>query len=202
MKTVSILSLVVAIGLSLTGCNKSSDMNPEERELASKDQTTRDLTHAWMGECEANRKYSIYADIADQEGYPQIARLWRAAAAAEAVHARNHMKALGMMKPTIDNLQNAVEDEQYEFTVMYPKFIKTAQEAGRTEAAQSMEYAFEVEQGHYQLFLADLEDLKKGVKPADTVYWVCSVCGNTIPTTPPDVCNVCDSPKDRFFEVK
>ena len=204
LKRVYVASLYLALIL-LVGCKENaveSKEGAEAEDIQAKDQTTKDLLYALSGESQANRKYRAFAKVADQEGYPGIARLWRAAAAAEAIHAKNHMKALGMIKSTEKNLSGAVEGEQNEFTTMYPRFIKTAEEAGRKDAALSMERAFKVEQLHYKMFLADLDDLKKSMKPADTYYWVCSVCGNTVADAPQEICSICGSPKNKFFEVK
>jgi rubrerythrin len=199
----SYVLFVLAIMISLTSCQNNSEIsNPETEEDQTSDQTTKDLRYALAGECQANRKYIAFAEIADSQGYPGIARLWRAAAAAEAIHARNHMKALGMLKSTEENLTGAVEGEQGEFSTMYPTFIATAEKAGRSDAAQSFDRAFKVEQIHYKLFLADLNELKKGEQPPAINYWVCSICGNTVPETPPNVCDICGSPKNKFFEVK
>lgn len=173
-----------------------------EKTTEFKDQTTKNLEAALAGECQANRKYLAFAEIADKEGYPAVARLWRAAAAAEAIHANNHMKVLGMLKSTEENLKGAVTGEQYEFQTMYPKFIKIAQEAGNKEAATSMEYAFKVEQLHHKMFKEDLKDLEEHKHPELVAYWVCGVCGNTVPKSPPEICPICGSPKSKFFEVK
>lgn len=198
------VAAVLSLFLLPAGCQKSKQTNDSETEtenVGKEDQTTKDLLYALAGEGEANRKYLAFAEIAEQQGYPQVARLWRAAAAAEAIHAKNHMRALGMLNSTQENLKSAVEGEQNEFTTMYPRFIKTAEQAGRKDAAQSMEWAFKVEQLHHAMFRADLEDLMHGKKPASQVYWVCSVCGNTVAGTPPKQCNICGT-KNKFFEVK
>jgi rubrerythrin len=196
LKRVGSLSLSLIL---LAGCGEKEKYETED--LQASDPTTRNLLYAFAGESQANRKYIAFAKVAEQEGYPGIARLWRAAAAAEGIHARNHLRVLGIVKSTEGNLQGAVEGEQDEFTTMYPKFIKTAEEAGRKDAAQSMEWAFKVEQLHYNMFLADLDELKKGEKPADAYYWVCRVCGNTVPDAPPEKCDICGSPQSKFFEI-
>ncbi|MBS0649479.1 MAG: rubrerythrin family protein [Verrucomicrobia bacterium] len=197
LKKVCSLSLSLVL---LTGCGEK-EKYAETEDLQARDPTTKNLLYAFAGECQANRKYLAFAKVADQEGYPGVARLWRAAAAAEAIHARNHLDVLGLVKSTEGNLQGAVEGEQDEFTTMYPKFIKTAEEAGRKDAAQSMQWAFKVEQLHYNMFLADLDELKKGENPADSNYWVCRVCGNTVPDAPPEQCDICGSPQSNFFKI-
>lgn len=199
-----IFAAFVVSTLAITSCGtQSTDIAMEtEHETQAQDQTTKDLEYALAGECQANRKYTAFAEIADQQGHPQVARLWRAAAAAEAIHARNHMKELGMLKSTEQNLEGAVEGEQYEFTTMYPRFIKTAEDAGKQGAARSMEWAFKVEQLHHKMFQRDLDDLKSGQRPPNVAYWVCSTCGNTVPEKAPEICPICGSPKNKFFEVK
>lgn len=178
------------------------DIAADEENAALKDQTTKNLESAFAGECEATKKYQIFAEIADKEGFPAVARLWRAASAAEAIHAKNHMKVLGMLKSTEENLRSAVTGEQYEFQNMYPEYIKTAKEAGNQAAATSMEYAFKVEQIHHQMFKEDLKDLEEHKKPELVTYWVCGVCGNTVSKTPPEVCPICKSPKSSFIEIQ
>jgi rubrerythrin len=179
------------------------DNSEKDAELTeNKDQTTKNLEYALSGECKANRKYLAYSEIAAQEGYPAVATLWRAAAAAEAIHANNHMRVLGILKSTKENLASAVTGEQYEFETMYPEFIKTAKEAGKPEAAKSMEYAFKVEQQHHKMFKEDLKKLEENKKPELVAYWICGVCGNTVPKSPPEICPICGSLKSKFFEIK
>lgn len=179
------------------------DSSKKDSELSeNQDKTTKNLEYALTGECRANRKYLAFAEIADKEGFPAVARLWRAAAAAEAIHANNHMRVLGMLKSTEENLRSAVTGEQYEFETMYPDFIKTAKEAGKPEAAKSMEYAFKVEQMHHKMFKEDLKKLEEHKTPELTAYWICGVCGNTVPKSPPEICPICSSPKSKFFEIK
>lgn len=195
--------IILATGFMSSIVATEEDKSEKEAELVeNKDKTTKNLEYALAGEGEANRKYLAFAEIADKEGFPAVARLWRAAAAAEAVHANNHMRVLGMLKSTEENLRSAVSGEQYEFETMYPEFIRTAKEAGKPEAAKSMEYAFKVEQLHHKMFKEDLKELEEHKKPELVAYWVCGVCGNTVPKSPPETCPICDSPKSKFFEVK
>ncbi len=198
--TIKNFTLFICIAVLFAACG--DEPKESDKKKLYKEETTVNLEHALSGEGEANRKYASFAEIADKEGYPQVARLWRAASAAEGIHARNHMKVLGMLNSTKENLKNAVEGEQYEFNVMYPKFVEIARKAGRDDAAQSMEWAYKVERLHHEMFLADLKDLQEGKKPKETPYWVCSVCGNTVPGSPPEKCPICGAPKDKFFEVK
>jgi rubrerythrin len=196
-----ILTLTV-MGWSDIRADDNENTTKETKLIENKDKTTKHLEYALSGECQANRKYLAFAEIADKEGFPAVARLWRAAAAAEAIHANNHMRVLGMLKSTEDNLRSAVTGEQYEFETMYPEFIKTAKEAEKPEAAKSMEYAFKVEKLHHQMFKEDLKELEEHKHPELVSYWICSVCGNTVPKSAPETCNICGSPKNKFFEVK
>jgi rubrerythrin len=105
------------------------------------DKTTKDLMEAFAGESQANRKYLAFAARADQEGYPQVARLFRAAAEAETIHAHNHLRALKGVKSTKENLQEAVDGEAHEFKEMYPGMIAAAKAAGNKEAERSFNFA-------------------------------------------------------------
>src|SRR6056297_944622 len=114
--------------------------------------TIENLAEAFAGESQANRKYLAFAAQADKEGYPQVAKLFRAVAEAETVHAHSHLKALGGVKATLDNLKEALSGENYEFKSMYPEMISKAQEEGNNRAERSFRFANEVEQVHAQLY--------------------------------------------------
>lgn len=165
--------------------------------------TTDNLKEAFAGESQANRKYTLFAAKAEQDGYPQIAKLFRAAAAAEAVHVANHLKVLNGIGTTAENLTAAVEGENYEVTSMYPPMITEAEAAGEKRAVTSFRWAFEVEKTHEALYRAALELLEVGQanakEPFD--YYVCPVCGHTHPRTAPDKCPVCGAPGSRFERV-
>lgn len=164
--------------------------------------TKENLQAAFAGESQANRKYLAFAKKAEKEGFPQVARLFRAAAAAETVHAHAHLRVLGDIKSTKENVQAAIEGEGYEFTKMYPEFLKVAKAEGNKPAQVSFENALAVEEIHHQLYKAALASIEGGKDlPARTI-WVCSVCGNTVYDKAPDKCAVCGSPKDKFEEVK
>lgn len=197
---ITLIVIILTSKIALEADEEDIKKNPTE--MSYKEQTINNLKDALSGECQANRKYLAFSEIADKEGFPGVARLWRAAAAAEAIHANNHMKALGMLKSTKENLQGAVTGEQYEFETMYPQFIKVAKESGNLEAAKSMEYAFKVEQLHHKMFKEDLKDLEERKQPELVVYWICRTCGNTVPKSPPEICPICGSPKSQFFEIK
>ena len=161
---------------------------------------TDDYLHeAFAGESQANRKYLAYAAKADQEGYPQVARLFRAAAEAETIHAHNHLRALKAIGGTKENLQDAINGETHEFTHMYPEMIAAAKTEGHKDAERSFSYANEVEQIHAQLYQKMLEGL--GGKQEDYPYYVCPVCGYTAEKEPPDTCPVCGTKGDKFKKV-
>jgi rubrerythrin len=158
----------------------------------------QNLKDAFAGESQANRKYLAFAEKADKEGYSQAARLFRAAAAAETVHAHSHLRALKGVGSTADNLKEAITGETYEFQSMYPPMIDGAKEEGHKAAERSFTYANAVEKVHaglYQKALDNLEDLEA------VDYYVCSVCGHTVEGEPPDECPVCKAKKKAFFKV-
>jgi len=163
--------------------------------------TTENLQEAFAGESQANRKYLAFAKKADSEGYAQIARLFRAAAEAETVHAHAHLRVMKGVKDTADNLRAAIEGEGFEFEEMYPKFLAEAEKEKNQGAAISFSNALAVERIHHGLYKESLESLNSGKDlPAASIF-VCDVCGNTVMGDPPDRCPVCNSPKKRFFEV-
>jgi rubrerythrin len=162
-------------------------------------QTTDNLKAAFAGESQANRKYTYFAAKAEEEGYPQAARLFRAAAAAEAIHAYNHLKALGAIGSTAENLQAAIDGETYEVESMYPPFIELAQQEGNRKAATSFNWANEVEKVHAQMYQATLEALSKELE--GEAYYVCPVCGYTHAGPMSERCPVCNTPAERFMRV-
>jgi len=158
----------------------------------------QDLLAAFAGESQANRKYLAFAKKAEQEGYKQIAKLFRAAAAAETIHAHNHLRELGGIKGTKDNLEAAIGGESYEFQKMYPEMIKNAQAEGNKGALRSFTIANEVEKVHAALYQKALDQFGSNV---DTDYLVCDVCGHTVEGEAPDVCPVCGARKQAFKKV-
>ena len=163
--------------------------------------TTKNLQEAFAGESQANRKYLFFSEKADEAGNRQIARLFRAAAEAETVHARNHLRVLGEIKTDKENLGAAVGGENYEFTTMYPGFIETANKEKNQAAAHSFDLANKVEQVHHRLFQAALKDLEAGKSFKDTPYYVCGVCGNTVEGEAPDRCPICGAPRSKFRKI-
>jgi rubrerythrin len=163
--------------------------------------TTDNLKEAFAGESQANRKYTFFAEKAEAAGNKQLARLFRAAAEAETVHARNHLRVLGEIKTEKENLQAAAIGEHYEFTQMYPGFIVKAETENDPAARTSFDYANQVEKIHHGLFQAALKSLEAGKVLKETVYYVCPVCGNTVAGAAPDNCPICNTPGSKFKKV-
>jgi rubrerythrin len=160
--------------------------------------TEQNLLEAFAGESQANRKYLAFAKQADKEGHPQVARLFRAAAEAETVHAHAHLRALKSIKTTAENLKEAISGETHEFRKMYPAMIEEAKDDGNKEAVRSFNYANEVEKVHASLYQKALDNLEN---IEDVDYYVCSVCGYTCEGKPPETCPVCKSKAKAFFKV-
>jgi rubrerythrin len=161
-------------------------------------QSEQNLKDAFAGESQANRKYLAFAEKADKEGYPQVARLFRAAAAAETVHAHSHLRALKGIGGTADNLEEAIAGETHEFKNMYPAMIEDAKAEDHKAALRSFEYANAVEKVHAGLYQKALDNLDN---QEVTEIYVCSVCGYTCEGEAPDECPVCKAKKQAFFKV-
>jgi len=161
--------------------------------------TLENLKEAFAGESQANRKYLAFAKQADADGYPQVAKLFRAAAEAETVHAHAHLRAMEGVGSTKDNLLAAVGGETHEFEKMYPGMIAEAKKEGFKKAERSFDNANDVEQIHAKLYQKALDTL--GQKVAAVDYYVCPVCGNTVEGKPTDPCPICGTPANRFFKV-
>jgi rubrerythrin len=163
--------------------------------------TMDNLKLAFASESQANRKYLAFARKADEEGHPQIAKLFRAAAEAETIHALNHLRIMGEVKGTEENLGSAVSGETYEFKEMYPGFLEEAKAEKNIQAAWSFEMANKVEKAHAELYRQAEKALKGGKQLPEKDFFVCSVCGMTVEGDVPDKCLVCGAPKARFFKV-
>lgn len=164
--------------------------------------TNDNLAEAFAGESQANRKYLAFAKKADSEGFAQVARLFRAAAEAETIHAHAHLRVLDGVKGTADNLAAAVEGEGFEFQEMYPRFVAEAEADGNRQATVSFKYAMAVEEVHHGLYRKALEAVKSGGDLPESRIYVCPVCGNTFMGEVPEKCPVCGVPSGRFVEVK
>jgi len=164
--------------------------------------TEKNLMVAFAGESQANRKYLAFAKKAEKDGYKQVARLFRAAAAAETVHAHSHLKVYGGIKSTAENLQEAMKGEHYEFTSMYPEFLNDAKSEDHKMAIRSFDLAYKVEQVHYKLYEAAFKAVEKGKDLPQTAMFVCDVCGYTIEGEAPEICPICGAVHDRFMEIQ
>ncbi|MBN1165399.1 MAG: rubrerythrin family protein [Candidatus Krumholzibacteriota bacterium] len=163
--------------------------------------TKDNLTEAFAGESQANRKYLAFAQKADRDGFLQVARLFRAAAEAETVHAHAHLRALGGIQSTAQNLAAAIEGEGFEFKSMYPPYVSEAREEGQKQAQISFQNALAVEEIHYNLYRAALEAVEAGGDLPDRKVYVCAVCGNTVYDEAPDKCEICGAPRPQFKEI-
>jgi len=175
--------------------------NKEAHGVEGMTKTVENLKDAFAGESQANRRYLTFAQKAEEEGFPQAAKLFRAAAEAETVHAFNHIRAMGDVKTTAENLTAAITGEVFEYKKMYPEYVKTAKKEENTQATWSFNVAGQVEQIHSRLFSKAAGALKKGKELAKVDYYVCSVCGNTVENEAPEKCPVCGNPKSKFFKV-
>jgi len=162
--------------------------------------TEKSLKEAFAGESQANRKYLAFAAKADQEGFPQVARLFRAAAEAETVHAHSHLRALNGIRSTKENLQEAIAGETHEFKTMYPEMIEAAKAEEQKAAERSFNYANSVEKVHAQLYQKLLDSLGKSQE--NYSYYVCPVCGYTAEKEPPGTCPVCGTKSEMFKKIE
>ncbi|MFC1935967.1 rubrerythrin family protein [Chloroflexota bacterium] len=157
------------------------------------------LKEAFSGESQANRKYLAFAHAADREGFTQVAKLFRAAADAETVHALNHLRVLKGVRSTKENLQEAISGETHEFQKMYPEMIKVAENEANRDAVRTFNYANDVEKVHAELYQGLLDSLGKDQETYP--YYVCPVCGYTAEREAPDTCPICGAKGRVFREI-
>lgn len=153
--------------------------------------SVENLKGAFAGESQANRRYMAFARKAEEEGFSQGAKLFRAAAEAETTHALNHISIMGEVKSTAENLGTSISGETFEFKTMYPEYLATAKKEGNQQATWSFNVANKVEQIHASLFKEATETLKSGKQPPSVDYYVCGVCGNTVEGETPERCPTC-----------
>ncbi len=165
---------------------------------ANNSQTMMNLLQAFAGESQANRKYLAFAKQADKEGYAQVAKLFRAAAAAETVHAHAHLRNAGQIGSTLENLKAAIAGETFEFTQMYPGMIEAAKAEGQQAAERGFRQANAVEAVHAALYQKAMDNLNA---PAEADYYVCPVCGYTAEGEAPDTCPICSAAGKSFSRV-
>lgn len=163
--------------------------------------TKDNLKAAFAGESQASRKYTYFSEKADKEELRQVARLFRAAAEAETVHARNHLREMGGIGSTKDNLATAIAGEHYEFMQMYPDFIKQAEAEKLAGARNSFDLANKVEKIHHGLYQAALQSMERSRSLDEKPYFVCQVCGNTVEGEAPEKCPVCGAPRRMFKRI-
>jgi len=161
--------------------------------------TQHNLRDAFSGESQAHMKYQIYAEVAEKEGFPNVARLFKAISYAELVHARNHLKELGGIKDTVENLQSGIDGETYEVEEMYPAYHAVAELQEEKGAVRSTHYALEAEKIHAVMYT----DAKKTVMEKKDIeigtIRICDVCGYTVEGDAPDKCPVCGAPASKFL---
>jgi rubrerythrin len=162
--------------------------------------TQENLAVAFAGESQANRKYLAFAQAAEKEGYPQIARLFRAAADAETIHALGHFRNMGGVGTTLENLESAVAGETYEFTEMYPPMVEQAKAEGH-KAKTLLGWANEAEKVHAKLFGEALAAMKSGKDLSQMDVFLCPVCGDVEFGLPPDKCPICGAPGSRYQKI-
>jgi rubrerythrin len=167
--------------------------------MSDESRTATNLKEAFAGESQANRKYLAFAKKADAEGYQQIAKLFRAAAEAETIHAHNHLKALNGIRSTRENLMEAIAGETHEFKSMYPEMIAIAKEEKETIALRSLMWANSVEKVHAGLYSSALDKLESAVE--DVEYYICPECGHTVAGSPPATCPFCGEDASKFYSV-
>jgi rubrerythrin len=161
---------------------------------------SEDLKEAFAGESQANQKYRAFAARAEQDGFPNVARLFRTTAEAERIHAEGHLKSLDGVGTTADNLKAAIAGETHEFTEMYPPMLQRAIEASH-KAKRMFGYAVEAEAVHAKLYALALEAVAQGRDLAETAFYLCPVCGHIEFGQPPEACPICGAKASRFVQV-
>jgi rubrerythrin len=162
--------------------------------------TESNLKEAFAGESQANRKYSAFAKKAEAEGFSVVARLFRAAAEAEAIHANGHLNAMDGVGSTADNLREAIAGETYEFTEMYPPMLQQAI-ADDHRAKRMFGYALKAEAVHAKVYQMALEAVAQGKDLAGVDFYLCPVCGNIEVGKAPDSCPICGAKGEKFVKV-
>jgi rubrerythrin len=165
-------------------------------------QSIKNLKEAFAGESQANRRYLAFAKKAEEDGFPNIARLFRTAAESETIHAHNHLKAMGGINSTLENAEEAWKGEKEEYTEMYPMFMDQAKRDANNEALKSFFWANEAEKVHGDFYERAVEVLKQGKDLELKEMYVCSVCGYTVEGAPPDKCPACGQGKENFKPVE
>ncbi len=164
--------------------------------------TDENLKEAFAGESQANRRYMAFAKKADEEGMANVAKLFRAVAEAETVHAHSHLKLMNVTKSTKENLQTAIDGERYENTEMYPKFIEVAKKEERSDADRTFSWANSVEKIHQAMYEKAIESANQGKDIDSKEYYICQTCGNTVGGEAPEKCPICGMPREQFKKAE
>ena len=168
--------------------------NPEDLNAMTHDS----LKAAFAGESQAAEKYMVFAEQAEDEGLPNVAKLFRAISFAETRHARNHLRVMGGVGTTVDNLKTAFEGESFEIDEMYPAYQEIARLQKNTQAARSVKYALKAEMDHKWMYADAREKALAGADIADQPVSVCLICGHTVIGDTPDKCPVCAAAKEYY----
>jgi rubrerythrin len=163
--------------------------------------TLENAMEAFAGESQANRKYTAFADQAESEGYKNIARLFRAASEAEAVHAKKLLKAMSMINSTKENVQGSISGETHEYTKMYPEFLNEAQAEKKTDFALVFTYAMKAEEVHAGLYKEAQNALNNRMDMSNRTVWICPVCGDIFLGQAPEKCPICSAVRKVFREI-
>lgn len=215
MKKISkFMLLFVALATLTMSCSKEAKQEPAAENKAATNVVLENLQTAYNGESNANAKYEAFAKKADEEGYKQVAVLFRAAAQAEKVHAGNLAEVIKKMgatptadikqpdvKTTKENLQNAIDGETYEFTKMYPEFLENAKKEKNLDAMKAFNFSLEVEKVHAKFYTEALNNLDNWKKVTED-FFVCPVCGFTERGKSGQPCPICATPEDMFTDIK
>jgi rubrerythrin len=164
--------------------------------------TQENAMAAFAGESQANRKYQAFSEKAAQEGFRNVAKLFKAASEAEAIHAKKILMVLGAVGKTGDNLRASFAGETHEYTDMYPDFVKTAEAEKKSDAVLIFTYAMKAEQVHAGLYAKALEAMKAGKDMASEKMFLCPVCGNIELGKPPEKCPICSAFGRLFKEIQ
>jgi rubrerythrin len=178
-----------------------SRLNIENQRRMLMSKSVENLKNAFAGESQANRRYLAFARKADEEGFWQVAKLFRAAAEAETIHALNHLRITGELKSTKENVEAAIAGETFEFKKMYPGYVSVAKQEGNQQATWSFDVANKVERVHAGLFTRVARALRSGEELPQVDYYVCGVCGNTVEGEAPEKCPICGGPRAGYFKV-
>jgi rubrerythrin len=217
-RNINLLFLAITF-VAVVSCTKEAkqEQKPEttpQTQTANNSVVLQNLQTAYNGEMNANAKYEAFAKKADEEGYKQVAVLFRAAAQAEKVHANNLSNVIQKMgatptadvknpevKTTKENLQTALTGETYEYTKMYPEFLDNAKKEKNIEAMRAFNFSLQVEKIHAGFYNEAINNLEKWKKATDD-FFVCPVCGFTERGKRNKPCPICDTPEDMFAVIK